>query len=295
MSEAGYTKKITDAGSPVEMQPLTCTRSLAQCMVANKPLGELQKRQLEKVTVDIDITLNGAAWVCDATLVKLAAATTATAVKDKAGNTLAWAKCDDPQSAEKTINAGDGDLYLKYPWDLLRLNELLLANLQGDEINFEGVHVNGNVVVGEGSVLLPGVYIEGNVLIGKNSKIGPNCYIRGFTTIGDGCHIGNAVEVKNSILYDGASVGHLSYCGDTILGNKVNFGAGTITSNFRHDGKNHRSMVCGELLDTGRRKFGSIMGDNVHTGINTSMYPGRKIWANCSTLPGAVVKYDITE
>ena len=63
-----------------------------------------------------------------------------------------------------------------------------------------------------------------------------------------------------------------------MLGEKVNFGAGTTTSNLRHDGKNHRSMVHGVLIDTGRRKFGTIIGDGVHTGINTSIYPGRKLW-----------------
>lgn len=286
---------ITDVGSPVEMQPLTCTRTLAECMVANEPLIELQKRQLDTSGCKSGLTLNGSAWVSLDSLKKLSVVDKPTVLRDANGNPLAWAGCENFSDAVDAILAGDGDLYLKYPWDLLRLNEILLADLQGMEVAFPGVTVNGNVFCGEGTVLLPGVYIEGNVLIGKNSKIGPNCYIRGFTTIGDNCHIGNAVEVKNSILYNNASVGHLSYCGDTILGMKVNFGAGTITSNFRHDGKNHRSMVGGELIDTGRRKFGSIMGDNVHTGINTSMYPGRKIWANCSTLPGAVVKYDVTE
>ncbi|MDA8980700.1 hypothetical protein N9H14_00815 [bacterium] len=101
--------------------------------------------------------------------------------------------------------------------------------------------------------------------------------------------------MKNSVLFSGASVGHLSYVGDSILGEKVNFGAGTITSNLRHDGSNHRSIVAGKLIDTGRRKFGAIIGAGVHTGINTSLYPGRKLGPGTSTLPGQVVSQDLLE
>ncbi len=154
-------------------------------------------------------------------------------------------------------------------------------------------HVDGVLRVGEGTKVLPGVYVEGVVLIGKNCKIGPNCYLRGSTAIGDNCHVGQAVEVKNSIIGHGSAVGHLSYLGDSVLGEKVNFGAGTITSNLRHDGKNHRSQVKGELIETGRRKFGAIVGDGVHTGIHTSIYPGRKLGPGTSTRPGGIVEKDL--
>ena len=89
------------------------------------------------------------------------------------------------------------------------------------------------------------------------------------------------------------SAGHLSYIGDSIIGDSTNLGAGTITANFRHDGKNHRSEVNGQLVDTGRRKFGCVIGNDVHTGIHTSIYPGRKIWPHKSTLPGEIVAKDI--
>jgi len=77
------------------------------------------------------------------------------------------------------------------------------------------------------------------------------------------------------------------------VGEGTNFGAGTITANFRHDGKPHRSMVGGELVDTGRLKFGAIIGDDVHTGIHTGIYPGRKIWPHQSTRPGEIVRQDL--
>lgn len=183
---------------------------------------------------------------------------------------------------------------LRYPWDLLDLNVELMSAIT-DWPGHPAIQLgeNARVVVGEGTKILPGVFIEGDIVIGKNCKIGPNCYLRGSTSIGDNCHVGQAVEVKNSILAPGASVGHLSYVGDSYIGPKTNFGAGTITSNLRHDGSNHRSAVDNTLIDTGRRKFGVILGEGVHTGINTSFYPGRKLGPGVTTLPGQVVSKDI--
>lgn len=184
----------------------------------------------------------------------------------------------------------------RFAWDLLALNERIVGSIAENEIEGE-VHpaavIEGNVKIGNGTRILPGVFIEGNVVIGENCKIGPNCYIRGNTSIGNNCHIGQSVEVKNSIILSGTNVGHLSYVGDSILGEKVNFGAGTNVSNLRHDGANHRSMVECELVDTGRRKMGVVVGDGVHTGIGTLLYPGRKIWPKMTTRPGEVVDRDL--
>ncbi len=183
----------------------------------------------------------------------------------------------------------------RYPWDLLAIQERIMA-VWKDEISGE-VHpaavIEGKLKLGKGSRILPGVYIEGNVVIGEGCKIGPNCYVRGNTSIGDNCHIGQSVEIKNSLILSGSNVGHLSYVGDSILGVNVNLGAGTIVSNFRHDGGNHISRVGKELVDTGRRKFGTVIGDGVHTGIGTLVYPGRKIGPGLFTLPGDVVRKDI--
>jgi len=183
----------------------------------------------------------------------------------------------------------------RYPWDLLAIQERIMAVWE-DEISGE-VHpaavIEGKLKLGKGSRILPGVYIEGNVVIGEGCKIGPNCYVRGCTSIGDNCHIGQSVEIKNSLILSGSNVGHLSYVGDSILGANVNLGAGTIVSNFRHDGGNHISRVGKELVDTGRRKFGTVIGDGVHTGIGTLVYPGRKIGPGLFTLPGDVVRKDI--
>jgi len=185
-------------------------------------------------------------------------------------------------------------LPIGYPWDLLDANSFLLERMR-DKLSGgveKGAFLKGEVCVGKDSVVKSGAYIEGPVMIGEHCNIGPNCYIRAHTTIGNNCHVGNAVEVKNSILFDHTNVAHLSYVGDSVLGEHVNFGAGTIVANLRHDNNNVRSMVKGILVDTGRRKLGTIVGDNVHTGIDTAIYPGRKIWPDKSTLPAEIVTKD---
>lgn len=186
-------------------------------------------------------------------------------------------------------------LSIGYPWDLLDANEALLAELEEDiqgEVS-PAAHITGIVSIGRGTIIRPGVVIDGPAIIGENCSIGPNAWIRPNSAIGDNCKIGQGSEIKGSILFNGAKVPHLSYAGDSVLGEEVNLGCGTVTANFRHDGKNHSSLVKGELIDTGRRKLGAIFGDHVHTGINTSVYPGRKLWPHTSTLPGEVVKMDL--
>ncbi len=256
------------------------------CRVMNEPLEDYLRRELSSLP-------DGSVWRMDCVpapgLAEKLAAAGDFEVRDEAGLV---AVC----GSRRQVFPFDG-LRLHYPWDLLVLNERLVAQLTESDIRGElspAAHLSGVLRLGEGSRILPGVFIEGNVVIGKECKIGPNCYLRGNTVIGDGCHIGQAVEIKNSVIGDLSSVGHLSYVGDSILGSRVNFGAGTIIGNLRHDGKNHRSLICGELVDTGRRKFGAIVGNDVHTGIHTSIYPGRKLGAGTSTRPGAVVSCDLS-
>ncbi len=302
-------------GALPQCEPLTHNRPLGDCQVANQPLRIVQSERLQRLgCVMADDNHKGAAsgnarslylaedaWLSEMLLQKLivAAASEDLCIRDDDGRALAWTGTSPTATdGAGTIRLDTGSFRIRYPWDLLRINEEIVGGLSGNRI--EGTlspraEVEGYLWLGEGSRVLPGVYIEGNVVIGKNCKIGPNCYLRGATSIGDACHIGQAVEIKNSILMTGCSVGHLSYVGDSILGEKVNFGAGTITANLRHDGANHRSMVQGQLIGTGRRKLGVVAGDHVHTGINTSFYPGRKLWPGTGTPPGAIVAEDVRE
>jgi UDP-N-acetylglucosamine diphosphorylase / glucose-1-phosphate thymidylyltransferase / UDP-N-acetylgalactosamine diphosphorylase / glucosamine-1-phosphate N-acetyltransferase / galactosamine-1-phosphate N-acetyltransferase len=184
---------------------------------------------------------------------------------------------------------------ITFPWSILEAHESMMASLQSDikGVIERFVTIKGDVVIGKNSVVKSGTYIEGPVIIGTNCSIGPNAYLRASTVIGNNCKIGNAVEIKNSTVMDGTNIGHLSYIGDSVIGEDVNMGAGTITANLRHDGKTIETPVKGVMHDTGRRKLGVIAGDSVHTGISTSFYPGRKLWPGTSTLPGEIVKKDI--
>ncbi len=235
-------------------------------------------------------------WPSDAILEKLFSSKNTSVILDENKNIICEVSNGKKSSDILELEIDEKSILIKYPWELLDLNSEVIGNLDNNFIYGEvrsNATIDGNVIIGRNTVVLPGVYIEGNAIIGDNCKIGPNCYIRGNTFIGSNCHIGQATEIKNSLLMDNVAAGHLSYIGDSVVGEKTNFGAGTITANFRHDGKNHRSAVDDKIIDTGRRKFGTIIGSNVHTGIHTSIYPGRKIGRNASTLPGTIVKKDI--
>jgi len=268
--------------------PLSLTRRIEDFPIANLPFSEHQRR----VIGDADLSVHPHAWISREDLSDLSASGRNTMV-DAEGTALAWLGLEaDPNS----VSVARSSFLIRHPWDLLRANEQFVSSLEDNVIEGE-IHssavVEGVIHLGPGTRILPGVFIEGNVVIGANCKIGPNCYIRGNTSIGDRCHIGQSVEIKNCLILSKTNVGHLSYVGDSVLGEGVNFGAGTTTSNLRHDGKNHRSMVRGVLMDTGRRKLGTIVGDRVHTGINTSIYPGRKLWPGTTTRPGEIVERDL--
>lgn len=178
------------------------------------------------------------------------------------------------------------------PWDILAANEILLARV-APQIFGEvepGARLLGNVSIGQGTVVRSGAYIVGPVLIGDDCDIGPNCYIRPTTCIGNNVRVGNAVEVKNSAIMNGTKIGHLSYVGDSVIGERCNFGAGTVCSNLRHDRGNIKSYIKGQKTDSMRRKLGVIMGDEVQTGINTTIYPGTVIESGYWGQPAAIIR-----
>ncbi|MGB8216447.1 MAG: bifunctional sugar-1-phosphate nucleotidylyltransferase/acetyltransferase [Candidatus Methanoperedens sp.] len=178
------------------------------------------------------------------------------------------------------------------PWDLLDANEYFLSGLQpGIKGEIEPfATLKGNVSVAEGTIVRNGAYIVGPVIIGKNCDIGPNCYIRPGTSIGDDVRIGNAVEIKNSIIMNGTHIGHLSYVGDSIIGERCNFGAGTKVANLRHDNRTIRVRLKGKITDSGRKKLGTIMGDDVHMGINSMINVGAVVESGAMIAPGEFVK-----
>jgi UDP-N-acetylglucosamine diphosphorylase/glucosamine-1-phosphate N-acetyltransferase len=174
-----------------------------------------------------------------------------------------------------------------YPWDLLDANAMLLAAwafVREGTIE-PGAVLDGDVAVGPGSVVRTGTVIEGPCIIGRDCRIGPHAFIRGATSIGNNCHIGHCSEVKNSVILAGTKVPHFNYVGDSIIGSSCNLGAGTKIANLRND----RSPVhaCGR--DTGKVKFGAIVGDGVSFGINCSVNAGTVVGSGSSFAPQSYI------
>jgi bifunctional UDP-N-acetylglucosamine pyrophosphorylase/glucosamine-1-phosphate N-acetyltransferase len=167
------------------------------------------------------------------------------------------------------------------PWNILDANKMLLdvcvtkSQIKGSVE--ENVHIKGNVHIEKGAQLLSGVYIEGPVWVSSGCKVGPNCYLRPYTYLCKGVRVGNACEIKGSILMENCHIGHLSYIGDSVLGANCNLGAGTITANLRFDNLPVKMKVKDQTVSSSRRKLGVFLGDNVKTGINVSLFPGVKV------------------
>lgn len=180
------------------------------------------------------------------------------------------------------------------PWELLEANELVVEELErsiAGDVSDEAT-LRGDVVVEAGATVEPGVVVEGPALIRSGAHLGPNAYVRGSTLLAEDVRVGHGVEIKNSVLMAGATVGHLSYVGDSVLGRDVNFGAGTTVANLRHDDEPVEQTVKGTRRSTGRRKYGVVVGDGAKTGINTSLYPGVTLSPGTTTRPGEAVDRD---
>jgi len=181
------------------------------------------------------------------------------------------------------------------PWALLGdpLTTILGA-LPSSDIRISlapDVHLSGDQIsIGAGTRIHPTAVIEGPVYIGADVEIRPGAYIRGGAWIGDGCVVGSKTEIKRAILLPHAKAPHLNYVGDSILGAGVNLGAGTILSNFRHDGGQIR---IGRELPSGRRKLGAVLGDGVLTGCNSVLHPGVVVGRGTQIYPGVQLRSGI--
>jgi bifunctional UDP-N-acetylglucosamine pyrophosphorylase/glucosamine-1-phosphate N-acetyltransferase len=181
------------------------------------------------------------------------------------------------------------------PWDLLEANRRVLQNLTHvvkGKVE-EGVTLKQPVYVDEGATIRSGSYVEGPVYCGKGSSIGPHARVRPSTSLEREVVIGASCDIKNSIVMRGSKIPHLSYVGDSIIGEECNLGAGTITANVRFDKRTVRLRVKKNLLDSGREKLGVLMGDRAQTGINVSILPGVRIGSDSWIAPGAIISQDV--
>jgi len=181
------------------------------------------------------------------------------------------------------------------PWDLLEANErvLMSSTTQVEGTVEAGATIRGPVWLEKTACVKSGSYVEGPAYIGGGSSVGPNSRIRPCTSIGSDVSIGASCEIKNSIIMSGTKIPHLSYVGDSIIGESCNIAAGTITANIRLDEADVGVKLKGKVVSSGRRKLGAIMGDGVQTGINASLMPGVKIGPNALIGPGVVVYDDV--
>jgi len=181
------------------------------------------------------------------------------------------------------------------PWDLLEANKRVLQRMELSILGEveEGACIVGPVGLGKDGRVRSGAYVEGPTWIGEESDVGPNCYIRPYTSIGRKVRVGNACEIKNSIILSETRIGHLSYVGDSVIGERCNLGAGTITANLRLNGKSIRISIGSEVVDSGRRKLGAFLGDEVKTAIHVSLMPGVKIGPRTWIGPNVTVYRDL--
>ena len=181
------------------------------------------------------------------------------------------------------------------PWDLLEANERVLMNstTQVKGTVESGVTIKGPVSLEDSACIKSGSYVEGPAYVGEGSTVGPNARIRPCTSIGNGVIVGASCEIKNSIVMTGTRIPHLSYVGDSVIGENCNVAAGTITANIRLDEAMVKVKLKGRALSSGRRKLGTIMGDGVQTGINSSLMPGVRIGPGAYVGPGVVVYDDV--
>jgi UDP-N-acetylglucosamine diphosphorylase / glucose-1-phosphate thymidylyltransferase / UDP-N-acetylgalactosamine diphosphorylase / glucosamine-1-phosphate N-acetyltransferase / galactosamine-1-phosphate N-acetyltransferase len=202
-------------------------------------------------------------------------------------------KRGEPVHSDQLKNSGW--LGISYPWDLLEANQRVLEQekVSLDGTIEEGVQLKGSVVLEEETIVKSGSRIEGPVHIGKRCIIGPNAYLRAHTCLGNDVKVGAACEVKNSIVLAGTKIPHLSYIGDSVIGEECSLGAGTITANLRFDEAVIKSRVNTAMVDSGRKKLGAILGDHVRTGINVSIFPGVKIGQGAWLGPSASIEKDV--
>ncbi len=191
--------------------------------------------------------------------------------------------------------AGDYLAGFEYPWEALSgIKELILAlgeKLPKDE--FE--EISEKVWVHKSVRIFPTAYIGAPCIIGKGTEVRQCAFIRSSALIGENCVIGNSTEVKNAIIFDNVQVPHFNYVGDSILGYKSHLGAGAVTSNVKSD----RSLVSVRTTDgaveTGLKKFGAMVGDNVEVGCNSVLNPGTVIGKNSNVYPLSSVRGTVPE
>ncbi len=179
---------------------------------------------------------------------------------------------------------------VEYPWEALPKLGDFIKKL-GESLSEEEYERKGeNVWVAKSAKIYPNTYIDGPTIIGNDTEVRPGAFIRGNALVGEGAVVGNSTELKNVILFDKVQVPHYNYVGDSILGYKSHMGAGSITSNVKSDKTLVTIKINGEVLETGLKKVGAILGDNVEVGCGSVLNPGTIVGQNSNIYPLSSVR-----
>ena len=183
---------------------------------------------------------------------------------------------------------------ITYPWDILQeiKNIIIEIGQQLDPNEYE--EVKPQIWIHKTAHVFDSAYLGAPCIIGKETEVRHCAFIRGSALIGDNCVVGNSTELKNVILFDNVQVPHYNYVGDSVLGYRAHMGAGSITSNVRGD-KDLVVVHADEHIETGLKKFGALLGDNVEIGCNSVLNPGVIVGRNSRVYPVSCVRGVVPE
>ena len=182
-----------------------------------------------------------------------------------------------------------GKYFEYHPWEALdHIRDWILE--LGPALRDGYKELAPQVWVHETAKIAPTAFLGAPCIIGPGTEVRHCAFIRGSALVGAGCVVGNSVELKNVILFDSVQVPHYNYVGDSILGYKSHMGAGSITSNVKSDKTLVTVKDGGEAVETGRKKFGAILGDFVEVGCNSVLNPGTVVGPRTNIYPLSCVR-----
>ena len=205
-------------------------------------------------------------------------------------------KLRDMYDLEHTL-AADYLAQFEYPWEalagisdfILELGKTLPMDEYHHPLDWDG-NVLEDVWVANDATVFKTAYLHGPCIIGHGTEVRQCAFVRGSALVGDNCVVGNSTELKNVILFDNVQVPHYNYVGDSILGYKAHMGADSITSNVKSD----KTLVVVKdgvsEIETGRKKFGAMLGDRVEVGCNSVLNPGSVLGRDVSVYPTSCVR-----
>lgn len=184
---------------------------------------------------------------------------------------------------------------LDYPFEALSKIGEFIIKLSESLDKEEYIKTGENIWISKHANVCPTAFISGPAIICRDAEIRHGAFIRGNAIIGEGAVVGNSTELKNVILFNKVQVPHYNYVGDSILGYKAHMGAGSITSNVKSDKSLVSVRIGDKKLETGLKKFGAILADNVEVGCNSVLNPGSIIGRGTSIYPLSSVRGFVEE